>query len=172
MGGYANQHANTHSSLTGYHANASIDGYSAGLYATWFENAATKTGWYADSWALYNWFDNTLSNPDQPGESWKSRGVTASLETGHISQLAHYTSTALYVQPQAQVTWMGVKNHSDMTEQNGTRVQDVNNGNIQTRPGVRLYLKGHSQLDDDKQREFKPLSKQTGCTIVKVSACG
>ncbi|MBB1200495.1 autotransporter outer membrane beta-barrel domain-containing protein [Enterobacteriaceae bacterium 89] len=156
MGGYANQQANTHSKLTGYKASSSVDGYSAGLYATWFENAETKSGWYADSWALYNWFNNSLSSPGQPGESWKSRGFTASLETGHISQLAQYTRTALYVQPQAQAIWMGVKNNSNLTEQNGTTVQDVNKGNIQTRLGVRLYLKGHSQLDDDKQREFKP----------------
>jgi autotransporter family porin len=156
MGGYANQHANSHSSLTGYRADSRIDGYSAGLYATWFENAEAKTGWYADSWALYNWFDNSLSSPDQASESWKSRGVTASVETGHISQLAQYGRTALYIQPQAQATWMGVKNHSDLTEQNGTRVQDVNDGNLQTRLGVRLYLKGHSSLDDGKQREFKP----------------
>lgn len=156
MGGYANQHANTHSTLTGYKAKSSVDGYSAGLYATWFENAGEKQGWYADSWALYNWFDNTLTSPDQSSEKWKSRGFSASVETGHISQLAQYSRTALYLQPQAQAVWMGVKNNSDMTEQNGTQVQDVNNGNLQTRLGVRLYLKGHSQLDDDKQREFKP----------------
>lgn len=156
MGGYANQQANTHSSLTGYKASAQIDGYSAGLYATWFENAETKSGWYADSWALYNWFDNTLSSPNQASDAWKSRGFTASLETGHIAQLAQYSRTALYIQPQAQAIWMGVKSNSDLIEQNGTRVQDVNNGNIQTRLGVRFYLKGHSHLDDDKQREFKP----------------
>lgn len=156
MGGYANQQANTHSNLTGYKASSSIDGYSAGLYATWFENAGSKTGWYADSWALYNWFDNSLSSPNQSSENWKSRGLTASLEAGHISQLAQYSRTALYVQPQAQAVWMGVKSNSDLIDQNGTRVQDVNNGNVQTRLGVRLYLKGHSHLDDDKQREFKP----------------
>lgn len=156
MAGYANQQANSHSTLTGYRARSKIDGYSAGAYATWFEQAQAKTGWYVDSWALYNWFDNTLSSPGQSGESWKSRGVTASLETGHISPLAQYSRTALYVQPQAQVVWMGVKNAHDLTEANGTKVQDVNNGNIQTRLGVRLYLKGHSALDDGKSREFKP----------------
>ncbi|MBV8042604.1 autotransporter outer membrane beta-barrel domain-containing protein [Pluralibacter sp.] len=156
MAGYANQQANSHSTLTGYRARSKIDGYSAGAYATWFEQAQAKTGWYVDSWALYNWFDNSLSSPEQPGESWKSRGVTASLETGHISQLAQYQRTSLYLQPQAQAVWMGVKNAHDLTEANGTKVQDVNNGNIQTRLGVRLYLKGHSALDDGKSREFKP----------------
>ena len=50
---------------------------------------------------------------------------------------------------------MGVKNHT-LTEDNGTRVQDIGNDNLQTRLGMRLYLKGHSSLDEGKQREFKP----------------
>lgn len=156
MAGYANQQANTRSHLTGYRADSQIEGYSAGGYLTWFENAQRKTGWYVDSWALYNWFNNDLTGSGQPSESWKSHGITASLETGHISQLAQYARTAVYIQPQAQVIWMGVKNNGPLVENNGTTVQDVNSGNIQTRLGVRLYLKGHSHLDDDQQREFKP----------------
>lgn len=156
MGGYARQTANTQARETGYRARSTIDGYSAGLYTTWFQQAASKTGWYLDSWALYNRFDNEVKGDQQASQSWKSRGMTASLETGHISQLAQFERSALYIQPQAQAIWMGVKNRSDLTESNGTTVQDAGNGNVQTRLGVRLYLKGHSAIDDGKQREFKP----------------
>lgn len=155
MAGYANQHANTHSMLTGYQSKSEINGYSTGLYGTWFENAQAKTGLYADSWVQYNWFNNQVDSNGQPNASYKSRGFTASLETGYIASIAQLQHSELYLQPQAQVIWMGVKNHT-LTEDNGTRVQDIGNDNLQTRLGMRLYLKGHSSLDEGKQREFKP----------------
>jgi len=155
MTGYANQHANTHSMLTGYQSKSEINGYSTGLYGTWFENAQAKTGLYADSWVQYNWFNNQVDSNGQPNASYKSRGFTASLETGYIASIAQLQHSELYLQPQAQVIWMGVKNHT-LTEDNGTRVQDIGNDNLQTRLGLRLYLKGHSSLDEGKQREFKP----------------
>lgn len=156
MAGYANQQANSHSTLTGYSARSTIYGYSAGLYATWFEHAGEKTGWYLDSWAQYNWFDNDLHSQNQASESWKSRGVTASLEAGHIWKLTQNERQALYIQPQAQAIWMGVKNPHNLTDAQGGTVQDINDGNLQTRLGVRLYIKGHSAQDAGKQREFKP----------------
>ncbi|EFI6212005.1 autotransporter outer membrane beta-barrel domain-containing protein [Escherichia coli] len=62
MAGYANQHSNTQSNRVGYKSDGRISGYSAGLYATWYQNDANKTGAYVDSWALYNWFDNSVSS--------------------------------------------------------------------------------------------------------------
>lgn len=50
---------------------------------------------------------------------------------------------------------MGVKADS-FTEKNGTRVESEGDGNIQTRLGTRLFIKGHSQLDEGKQRIFEP----------------
>ncbi len=40
MAGYANQHSNTQSNRVGYKSDGRISGYSAGLYATWYQNAA------------------------------------------------------------------------------------------------------------------------------------
>jgi len=53
MGGYANQHSNTHNSLTGYDSKGSVDGYRAGLYGTWYQNAEDKAGLYMDTWLQY-----------------------------------------------------------------------------------------------------------------------
>ncbi|MDW4707222.1 autotransporter outer membrane beta-barrel domain-containing protein, partial [Escherichia coli] len=39
---------------------------------------------------------------------------------------------------------------------NGTRVHGEGDGNIQTRLGLRTFLKSHSALDEGKQREFEP----------------
>ena len=47
MAGYANQHSNTQSNRVGYKSDGRISGYSAGLYATWYQNDANKTGAYA-----------------------------------------------------------------------------------------------------------------------------
>lgn len=81
MAGYANQHSNTQSNRVGYKSDGRISGYSAGLYATWYQNDANKTGAYVDSWALYNWFDNSVSSDNRSADDYDSRGVTASVPT-------------------------------------------------------------------------------------------
>lgn len=60
MAGYGYQDTTTHNSLTGYSSDARVSGYSVGLYGTWYQNGQDHSGFYADTWALYNWFDNTL----------------------------------------------------------------------------------------------------------------
>lgn len=49
------------------------------------------------------------------------------------------TLNTWYVQPQAQITWMGVKD-SDHTRKDGTRIETEGDGNVQTRLGVKTYL--------------------------------
>lgn len=156
MWGYANQHGNTRNHHTGYGADSSIDGYSAGLYDTWLQDNDAKTGAYVDTWVLYNWFDNSVSGDDSPTENYKSKGITASVETGYAWKLADISErNSWFIQPQAQLTYMGVK-ADDHREANGTRVVSEGDGNIQSRLGVRTYLKGHSALDDNAGRTFEP----------------
>ncbi|WP_156994497.1 autotransporter outer membrane beta-barrel domain-containing protein, partial [Tatumella morbirosei] len=160
MGGYGNQHSNSHNSLTGYDSKGDIHGYSAGLYGTWYQNDADKTGLYVDSWALYNWFDNDVQGQGLASESYKSKGFTASVESGYTFHAGSYESAYgmtndFYIQPQVQLTWMGVKS-KDHTESNGTLVQGTGNDNLQARVGTRFYLKGKSALDKNTQREFEP----------------
>lgn len=66
------------SGLTTKFSRLTLSGYSAGLYATWYQNDANKTGAYVDSWALYNWFDNSVSSDNRSADDYDSRGVTAS----------------------------------------------------------------------------------------------
>ncbi|EIG1250350.1 autotransporter outer membrane beta-barrel domain-containing protein [Escherichia coli] len=160
MAGYANQHSNTQSNRVGYKSDGRISGYSAGLYATWYQNDANKTGAYVDSWALYNWFDNSVSSDNRSADDYDSRGVTASVEGGYTFEAGTFsgsegTLNTWYVQPQAQITWMGVKD-SDHTRKDGTRIETEGDGNVQTRLGVKTYLNSHHQRDDGKQREFQP----------------
>lgn len=158
MAGYASNHNDT-TALTGYHSKGSVNGYSSGVYGTWYANDSDRTGLYVDGWAQYNWFNNTVQGDDLATESYKSKGITASLESGYAIKLGQSgtseNSVGYYLEPNAQVTWMGVK-ADNVTEDNGTRVSGTGNNNIQTRLGSRLYLQGHSHLDNGKDRTFQP----------------
>ncbi|EGE0299454.1 autotransporter outer membrane beta-barrel domain-containing protein [Escherichia albertii] len=163
MAGYGNSDSKTISSRTGYRSKASVNGYSTGLYATWYANDESRNGAYLDSWVQYSWFDNTVKGDDLQSESYKSKGFTASLETGYRQKLTEFmgsqgTRNEWYVQPQAQVTWMGIKADKHR-ESNGTRVSSEGDGNIQTRLGVKTWLKSHHKMDDGKSREFQPFAE-------------
>ena len=156
MAGYANQKSRAENQRNGNRADSRISGYSVGLYGTWLQDNATHEGAYVDTWAQYSWFDNTVSGRDVEAEEYDSSGFTASVESGYTWKLAALSErNALYIQPKAQVTWMGVK-ADEHKEVNGTRVEGNGDGNIQTRVGVRLFGKGHNQLDNDKNRTFQP----------------
>ena len=163
MAGYGNEHNNTRSSRTGYDAKGSVNGYSAGVYATWYANDESHNGAYLDSWVQYNWFDNHVKGDDLQGESYKSSGVTASLETGYTQKLGVFngskgTLNEWYVQPQAQAVWMGV-DADDHLESNGTRVSSNGSSNLQTRLGMKTWINSHHQMDNGKSREFQPFAE-------------
>src|SRR5471030_561956 len=107
MGGYASRHNNTRNNLTGYNSKGSVEGYSAGLYGTWLQDEKNELGAYVDSWAQYNWFDNAVKGDELSEESYKSKGITASVETGYTFNAHNWTSTegmtnSINIQPQAQ----------------------------------------------------------------------
>ncbi|HCU0293258.1 TPA: autotransporter outer membrane beta-barrel domain-containing protein [Citrobacter sedlakii] len=156
MAGYANQKARAENQRNGNRADSRISGYSVGLYGTWLQDNETHEGAYVDSWAQYSWFDNTVSGRGVESEEYDSKGFTASVESGYTWKLADISErNALYIQPKAQVTWMGVK-ADEHREANGTRVEGHGDGNVQTRVGVRVFGKGHNKLDDGKGRTFQP----------------
>jgi autotransporter family porin len=160
MAGYGNHSSNTRSSITKYSADGSVNGYSVGVYGTWFANEAEHTGAYVDTWGQYSWFNNSVKGEELASESYKSDGFTASMETGYTFKTGEFkgskgTLNSVYVQPQAQAIWMGVKGDPH-TEANGTRVETEGDGNVMTRLGVRTFLKSHHQMDSSKGREFEP----------------
>jgi autotransporter family porin len=94
MAGYGNSQSRSASSLTGYRSRGEVNGYSVGLYGTWYANEADKSGTYVDSWVLYNWFDNKVMGQDQATESYRSSGVTASVEAGYSVKVGESAATA------------------------------------------------------------------------------
>ncbi|WP_370447128.1 autotransporter outer membrane beta-barrel domain-containing protein [Yersinia frederiksenii] len=157
MAGYGNSKSTSESRLSGYSARASVDGYSTGVYGTWYANSADKTGLYVDSWAQYSWFNNTVNGQGLAAEEYKSKGVTASLESGYTFKVGENTAknATYFIQPKAQVTWMGVK-ADEHQEANGTHVSGEGNGNIQTRLGVKAFMNGYAEQDKGKDRVFQP----------------
>lgn len=160
MAGYGNNHNTTRSSVTDYNSKGSLNGYSVGTYGTWFANDADKAGLYVDSWLQYSWFNNQVNGQQLASESYKSKGLTASVETGYTIKMGEFagsqgTLNEWFIQPQAQAIWMGVK-ADDHREENGTRVSSDGDGNVQTRLGMRAYLKSHNAMDEGKSRTFEP----------------
>ncbi|MBJ8926364.1 autotransporter outer membrane beta-barrel domain-containing protein [Citrobacter sp. FDAARGOS_156] len=160
MAGYGNNHNTTRSSVTDYNSKGSLNGYSVGTYGTWFANDADKAGLYVDSWLQYSWFNNQVNGQQLASESYKSKGLTASVETGYTIKMWEFagsqgTLNEWFIQPQAQAIWMGVK-ADDHREGDGTRVSSDGDGNVQTRLGMRAYLKSHHVMDEGKGRTFEP----------------
>ncbi|MGX5025193.1 autotransporter outer membrane beta-barrel domain-containing protein [Enterobacter sp. UPMP2060] len=155
MAGYGNSQSRSASSLTGYHSRGEVNGYSVGLYGTWYANDADKSGTYVDSWMLYNWFDNKVMGQDQATENYRSSGVTASVEAGYSVKVGESGRNSYWIQPKAQAVWMDVQ-ADDHRERNGTRVKDETQGNLMTRLGVKAYISGHNAIDDGKSRTFQP----------------
>lgn len=160
MAGYGHDNNQTRSSATGYTSRGSVNGYSTGIYATWYADKSSHRGLYVDGWAQYGWFDNHVKGEGLASESYSSKGLTASVETGYTYKISEFpgskgTANEWYIQPQAQITWMGVKSDKHQ-EANGTYVDMNGNGNIQTRLGARTYLKSFNKMDEGKGREFQP----------------
>ena len=155
MAGYGNSQSRSASSLTGYHSRGEVNGYSVGLYGTWYANDADRSGTYVDSWMLSNRFDNKVMGQDQATENYRSSGVTASVEAGYSVKMGESGRNSYWIQPKAQAVWMDVQ-ADDHRERNGTRVKDETQGNLMTRLGVKAYISGHNAIDDGKSRTFQP----------------
>lgn len=160
MVGQGMSRSTTHSSITHYHSKSSVKGYSVGTYTRWHRNKADKSGPYVNSWLQYNWFNNHIQGQSLATERYQSKGINASLEAGYGIKMGNFTDSKKndvpwFIQPQAQITWMNVKANKHR-ESNGSRIVGNGEGNIQTRLGIRLSLKGQHIMDKNKAREFEP----------------
>lgn len=160
MAGYGNNHSNTHSDISGYDADGRVNGYTAGVYGTWYADDVDKTGLYIGSWAQYSWFTNSVSGEELSGESYQAKGVSASVETAWNWKAAEFSAsngsrTIWHIQPQAQAIWMGVK-AEDHREANGTRVSGDGSNALQTRLGIRSWLNSYGSEDNQNGRTLQP----------------
>lgn len=158
MTGYGYSTSNTDSTITRYRSSGTVHGYSLGIYGNWFANADKKTGLYADGWAQYSWFDNSVQGDGLAAERYHAKGMTTSLEAGYIMPLLNATSVNVYLQPKGQLIWMGVK-ADDHREANGTRISATGNDNLQSRIGVRTYADFHTVGNSQNSRSLRPFAE-------------
>ncbi|RKS87354.1 autotransporter family porin [Orbus hercynius] len=143
MVGYGRSKTTSTSNIDGSKSDATVDGYSYGAYATWYDNDQDKTGFYLDTWALWNHFDASVTG-EKFSESYNISGLTASIESGYSFKTGQLGNYDVWLQPQAQAIWANAK-ADDFTESNGTRVS-FSHGNLQTRFGIRAALLSNAQI--------------------------
>jgi autotransporter family porin len=135
----------------------SVHGLSAGVYATWYGGKDMLTGPYADAWALFGSFDNTVRGRGE--EKYSARAFTISLEAGYGFQVGEKREAGrvqrLIVQPQAQVAWSDYRagNHTEGVETFNTVVSRFKHSEPTTRLGLRLYT--DDQWDDSWTQNVK-----------------
>ncbi|THD46346.1 autotransporter outer membrane beta-barrel domain-containing protein [Enterobacteriaceae bacterium ML5] len=136
MAGYGTSSNNTHSDITGYRSKGRVDGYSAGLYGSWFENADRRSGLWVDIWLQYAWLNNSVQGEGLRKEKYRSGGLQTSVETGYAIVLPAGNKLNYIIEPQAQIIHNGVK-AKDRRENNGTVVKSQGHNNIHTRLGMK-----------------------------------
>ncbi len=135
MAGYGYSRGNTQSTKTHYDAKNSLHGYSVGTYATWYQNSESRNGLYFDSWLQYSAFRASVNGDGVASESYNISGLSGSLESGYRQPLHQSANGSLFITPQAQVIWSGIKADPHQ-EVNGTRVDG--SAGTQTRLGLNL----------------------------------
>ncbi|WP_347253768.1 autotransporter outer membrane beta-barrel domain-containing protein [Leminorella grimontii] len=145
MGGYGRSTIHAKNSLKPYTnssikntASGSVEGYHVGAYATWLGNQSTLSGPYVDSWVQYGWFDNSVQGNGRAKESYDSRGLSASVETGYAFNADENETLSWMLEPQAQVIYSRYR-ADDFNDANGTRISDGKADGFTTRLGARFY---------------------------------
>uniref|UniRef100_UPI0013596586 autotransporter family protein n=1 Tax=Budvicia diplopodorum TaxID=1119056 RepID=UPI0013596586 len=153
MLGYGQSDSQSGNSRSGYSSKGRVDGYSGGVYATWYQDANTLNGLYVDSWMQYSWLNADVNGEQLSNESYDIDGMSASVEAGYRMPVYQGENGDVFITPQAQVTWSGIS-ADDHREVNGTRVTSSGENNVQTRLGVKLSRDGVSDGDKGKDKLF------------------
>ncbi|GKX53871.1 autotransporter family protein [Budvicia aquatica] len=153
MAAYGQADSKSGSKLTGYRADSRIDGYSTGIYGTWYQDAKTLNGAYVDSWVQYSWLDAEVNGQSVAKESYDMDGFSASIEAGYRLPVYQGLNSEVFITPQAQVVWSGIK-ADDHREANGTKVSSSGSDNVQTRLGVKISRDGVSDKDIGRDKLF------------------
>lgn len=128
------------SGLTGYSAKGRVRGNAVGAYGTWLQDAEGLMGAYVDGSVQYGRFDNRVQGIGLEPEHYDSRMASASLETGYTFKVWQGAASALYVQPQLQLSYVDFRADRHV-ETNGTVIDQADAGGLSGRVGLRVF--GH-----------------------------
>ena len=149
MLGYGTADSTARADGNPYKAKGRVNGFSAGVYGTWFQNDATKLGAYVDTWFQYGWFNNRVQGAELPRVDYDSQAWAVSAEAGYAFKLRENWM----LEPQAQVIYVD-SNTDSITEQNGTRVDRADSNGTITRLGVRTF----TTFDLGNNRKAQPFA--------------
>ncbi|EPR6545835.1 autotransporter outer membrane beta-barrel domain-containing protein [Yersinia enterocolitica] len=158
MAGYGYNNNQTQSNRTGYKSRGTVDGYSAGIYATWYQDAKNQQGAYVDSWLQYSKLNASEQGDELAMQSYNINGLSASVESGYRMPVYHGVNGDVFVTPQAQVIWDGQKADTVHDDSN-TQVQSTGADVINTRIGVRVARDSVSDQDKGKDKLFTVYSE-------------
>lgn len=151
MAGYGSARTRNQSDGQSTVARSKVDGYSVGLYGTWFADGSPEgTGPYIDTWTQYGWYNNKVNGDGLPEQKYDSTTQAVSVEGGWAFNVYNTSLMSFFVQPQEQVIYTHY-DADDVKEDNGTKVK-MNDGGFSNRLGVRIY--GYSA--DKKGRQWQP----------------
>ncbi|WP_174348848.1 autotransporter outer membrane beta-barrel domain-containing protein [Lelliottia aquatilis] len=138
-------------------ARGDVDGYNVGLYATWYGHQDILSGPYADIWLLQGMYKNQVKGDGLASESYRSKTLTGSLESGYSFMVRDSGMTQLYLEPQAQLI-MQHYTAPDHTESTGTTVSSLTDSGVTTRLGVRLHANINDENQDPKLRPYSEVN--------------
>lgn len=152
MAGYGSARTRNQSDGQSYVARSEVDGYSVGLYGTWFaDGRAEGTGPYIDTWTQYGWYNNKVNGEGLPEQKYDSTTQSVSVEGGWAFNVYNTSLMSFFIQPQEQVIYTHY-DADDVKEDNGTKVKSQNDGGFSNRLGLRVY--GYSA--DKQGRQWQP----------------
>ncbi|MEH3828175.1 autotransporter outer membrane beta-barrel domain-containing protein [Enterobacter roggenkampii] len=137
MAGSGRASINSRSILSGYTAKGNLTGWNLGVYGTWYQNEENRTGFYADTWMQYSWFNGTIRGQGQSGERYHSDGLSASIEAGYSLPFLQTSAGNFILQPRVQFIQSDVR-MNDHQEVNGTKLTGSGNSNLQSRTGAKV----------------------------------
>lgn len=148
MAGLGDRNGKTSSSRTTAKGRADVDGWSAGVYGGWLQNAeganaSEPTGAYAEAWLQWVDLSGDLSSAGA-SKHVRADGWTASLEVGHGFEAFRFVSDdgasrgTVYFEPHAQVVWHGLR-YDDFDMSGKVRIHGEDNTTVKL--GARTTVK-------------------------------
>ncbi|WP_454669734.1 autotransporter outer membrane beta-barrel domain-containing protein [Achromobacter kerstersii] len=134
MLGYGNARSSARAEGNPYKAVGRVEGYLAGIYATWYQNDADRLGAYVDTWLQYGWFRQKVDGQLLESVSYNGQGWAVSGETGY----AFKASGDWVLEPQAQLIYVSY-DPDTVEEPNGTRISSGKSDGTIWRLGVRTH---------------------------------
>lgn len=117
-------------------ARGSVSGYNVGVYGTWYGSRDILSGPYVDAWFMYGAYANSVGG-SLAADSYRSRTLTGSLETGYSMPFYERGDSRFFVEPEVQFVVSDY--HADAHAAPGGRIDGQGATDVLTRVGVRVH---------------------------------